>query len=70
MKRLVHNGKGLDGGKHVFDHRSVPGHRRVVLLLGLGELASWWEAVRGNPIIRSEVGRRNIRASGTEWVIA
>jgi len=55
MKRLVHYGKGLDCGEHVFDHRSVPGHRSVVLPLSLGELASWWAVVRGHPI-RSEVG--------------
>jgi len=70
MKRLVHYGKGLDGGEHIFDYRSVPGHRRVVLPLGLGELATWGTVIRGNPIIRSEVGRSNIRTLKTEWVIA
>jgi len=69
MKRLAHYGKGLDGGEHVFDYRSVPGHCRVVLLLDPGELAFWGAAVRGNPIIRSEVGRRNIRAIEAEWII-
>jgi len=70
MKRLVHYGKGRDGGEHVFDYRSVPGHRRGVLPLGLGKLASWRATVRRNHIVRSEVGWRNIGALGTEWVIA
>jgi len=70
MKRLVHYGKGLDGGEHIFDDRSVPGHCRVMLPLSLGELASWGRRYGGNHIIRSKVGWRNIRAIEIEWVIA